>query len=152
MISFFQQVHDVDGVQTVISKIKGNIATGFILGADLQLSPCFMAKYEDHFAHGKTAREAMDEAKNKAFEDATEEERIERFLKEFPDGGKAQDLFTAHGWLTGSCLMGREQFVKDKGIDMDKSFTLKEFVELCKDVYGGEIVKQLTDYNGTVVK
>jgi len=109
----------------------------------LTLKPCFLAKYEDHFAHGKTSREALDEARNKAFEDATEEERIERFLSEFPNGGKAQDLFSAHGWLTGSCLMGREQFVKDHGINMDGSFTLQEFVDLCKDAYGGEIVRRL---------
>ena len=40
--------------------------------------------------------------------------------------------------------MGREQFVKDNNIDVDKDmFTVEEFVKLTQNSYGGDIVKRL---------
>ena len=40
--------------------------------------------------------------------------------------------------------MGRSQFVREKGIDLEMdTFTVDEFVTMCKDHYGGEIIKKL---------
>ena len=140
-------VHDVDGVQTVITSIKGNVAKGYILRSDLTLKPCFIAKVNGHFAHADTIVEAVAEAQNKAFEDLDEEERIEAF-REFAVGRDTftgHELFEWHGKLTGSCKMGREQFVKDRGIDLDKTFTMSEFVALTRGSYGGEIIVRLEE-------
>ena len=42
--------------------------------------------------------------------------------------------------------MGRNQFVAEKGIDLDKdSFTVQEFVDMCKRRYGGEIISKLME-------
>ena len=50
-----------------------------------------------------------------------------------------------HHYLTGSCEMGREAFVKRHGIDLDKTYTVEEFIELTEDDYGGEIIKNLKE-------
>lgn len=41
--------------------------------------------------------------------------------------------------------MGRESFCKDKGIDIDSSTTVREFVELTKNSYGGETIRKLPE-------
>ena len=138
----------IDAVQTVIYRVRGNIATGAILQADLTLQPCFIAKSGDHFGHGKTAREAAEAARAKELEELSEEDRVARFVAEFntADRYTGSDLFTAHGWLTGSCLMGREQFVKGNQIDLSATFSVTEFIAMTKNAYGGEIVRQLEGY------
>jgi len=39
--------------------------------------------------------------------------------------------------------MGRDNFVKSNGIDLNKTYSINEFIELTKNQYGGEIIKQL---------
>lgn len=67
--------------------------------------------------------------------------------QEFTDKNKkysASKFFEWHNILTGSCLTGRESFMCDKGINVFKdSFTVKEFIELTKNSYNGDIIKQL---------
>jgi hypothetical protein len=138
-------IHMVDDVQTIIKSVRGNVAKGFILQADLTLKPCFIAKANDFFAHGDTIQQARTGAETKAFEEMDEDARISAFRERFSADGKhlGSDLFEWHGKLTGSCLMGREQFVRDRQIDLTKTFTITEFIELCKGAYGGEIVARL---------
>ena len=60
------------------------------------------------------------------------------------DSYPAKNLYEWHHILTGSCEMGRSQFVREKGIDLEMdTFTVDEFVTMCKDNYGGEIIKKL---------
>jgi hypothetical protein len=138
-------VHSIDGVQTLIDRVRGNAAKGFILQADLTLKPCYVVKAGDSFAHGSTLKEATEEAQRKSFEEMDDEDRIAAFLARFPGDAAypGSDLFDWHGRLTGSCLMGREQFVRDRGIDLSKSYTVAEFVEIAGHAYGGEIVRRL---------
>jgi hypothetical protein len=41
--------------------------------------------------------------------------------------------------------MGREHFVKENGLSLEKQYTLNEFIELTKNAYGGEIIKKLEE-------
>ena len=136
-------VHFVDGVPTIITSVHGNIAKGFILYGDLTLTPCFIAKVGGRFAHGETVRQAVAAARDKAFEDMPQEERIAAFL----DGIKphtAYPVMTLYDWhhrLTGSCEAGRKAFAKDHGIDLAGQMTREEFFELTKDAYGGDVIR-----------
>ena len=139
-------VYLVDNILTIFISIRGNVAKGYILQSDLQLKPCFIVKENNKFAHGDTLRDAFNSLKEKLYDDSTEEERIEAFKKKFPeydvkyDNG---DLFTYHHVLTGSCRMGRESFVSDRGLSLDGKTSIREFVELTKNAYGGDIIKKL---------
>ena len=144
-------VYIVDGVQTIIKSVRENIAQGFILQNNLTLSPCYIVKEQNKFAHGNTLHDAFTALQEKLYDDSTEEERIEAFRKKFPEYDTPyhnRDLFTYHHVLTGSCRMGRESFCKDKGIDLNGSTTVREFIELTKGSYGGDVICKLPEVYG----
>ena len=144
-------VYIVDDVPTIIKSVRDNIAQGFILQHDLTLTPCYVVKEQNRFAHGETLHDALSALQEKLYDDSTEEERIEAFRKKFPKYDTPypnRDLFAYHHVLTGSCRMGRESFCKDKGIDLDGSTTVREFVELTKDSYGGDVICKLPEVYG----
>ena len=141
------KVYRIDGLLTVITRVKLALAKGFILNSDLTLTPCYIAKGDGYFAHGKTVKEAEKALQEKIFENMDTEEAIGRFLCTFKKGEKykGQDFFLWHHYLTGSCEMGRRAFVRDRGLDLEAYYTVEEFLELCKDSYGGDIIKQLQE-------
>lgn len=141
-----EPVHRIDGVNTLIRSVRGNTAHGVIVNADLTLTPCYIVKQENVFAHGETLRGAMEALRDKLFEDMPEEERIAMFLRE-TDREKmypTQYFYDWHHRLTGSCDMGRKQFARDHGIDLDHGMMkLSEFLELTKDAYGGDVIQKV---------
>ena len=138
-------IYIVDDTPTIITALFNNYAKGYIVGNDLTLKPCYIAKNGDIFAHGKTLREAVTALQDKLFEDMPEEERIAAFIEchDYDGVYSNSDLYEWHHKLTGSCEMGRQQFAKDHGIDLDGKMSVKEFIELTKNAYGGEIIKRL---------
>lgn len=142
-------IYNIDECATIITNIHNNIAKGYILNKDLSLSSCYVAKGNDLFAHGKTIKEAVAALQNKIFARLDIEERIDLFLKEFSDIDKkypAKAFYDWHNKLTGSCEMGRDMFVKNGGYDLEKDmFTVKEFINITRNEYGGDIIKQLED-------
>ena len=140
-----KSVYLVDGIQTIITAVKGNLAKGYIVNRGLTLTSCYIAKNGNKFAHGRTLKEAVSALQDKILEDMSEEERVSAFMECHNYDGiyPVSDLYDWHHRLTGSCEMGRQQFAKDRGIDLDGKMSIKEFIELTKDAYGGEIIKEL---------
>ena len=141
-----QKVYRIDGTPTIITSVHDNVAKGFILQSDLSLTPCYVVKGNSLFAHGYTLREAMTALTDKMFEDMPEEDRIAEFIKAHPDKDKAypnQDLFDWHHRLTGSCLPGREAFIKSKGLTLDGETTVTDFIKLTENAYNGTVIKNL---------
>ena len=131
--------------------MRANIAQGFILQRDLTLKPCYIVKEQNMFAHGDTLHDAFTALQEKLYDDSTEEERIEAFRKKFPEYDIPylnRDLFAYHHVLTGSCRMGRESYCKDKGISLNDSTTVREFIELTKDSYGSNTIRKLPEAYG----
>lgn len=128
--------------------MRDNIAKGAILKSDLTLTPCYVVKESNTFAHGETLHKAMAALREKLFEDMPEEERIAAFVEEHKAGVKypVSDLYDWHHRLTGSCEMGRKQFARDHNIDLEHDkMTIKEFIEITKNAYGGEVIKRLRE-------
>ena len=141
-------VYVLDSVQTIITHIKETFAKGFIVNSDLTLSQCFIAKGNGYFAHGKTLKEARESLMAKIFENMDSDEAVSEFINKF-EKNKAYpgtDFFEWHHYLTGSCLMGRESFVKNHGLDLNRHYTVKEFINICENDYGGEIIKKLKEF------
>lgn len=137
-------VYTIDDTQTIIYSIFGNCAYGAILNCDLTTTPCYIAKVNVFFAHGKTLKEAYRDAKNKWWRNRPIEDRINEFVKIHPEVDTPyNDLFTWHNTLTGSCEMGRKQWCKTHGYKPDDSITIREFIEETKNDYGGDIIIQL---------
>lgn len=139
-------VHQIDGIPTIIDRVHGNIAQGRILRRDLTTHKCYIVRNDRHFAHGATVREAMEALISKEFDGMPEAERITAFRREFPETDKPypnKSLFEWHNRLTGSCLAGRRAFVQDHGLSMDGETTVREFIRLTEDAYGGSTVRKL---------
>ena len=122
------------------------MAKGEIVNSDLTTTPCFIVKQDGNFAHGGTLADAMSALRDKLFEDMPEEERISAFIAEHRLGVPypCRDLYDWHHRLTGSCDMGRAQFARDRGIDVDaETRTVEEFMELTRNAYGGEVIRHL---------
>lgn len=139
-------IYDIDGVPTAIDHIRGNIAKCRILQADMTWRPCFVVRIGDNYAHGVTIHDAQRDAMKKHMQSSSIEERLQMFKDSFPDYDEpvhAKELFDWHNVLTGSCLFGRQQWCKDNNIDMDRNYTVMEFIALTEDSYGGENIKKL---------
>ena len=127
-------------------------ASGAIVGRDLTLKPCIIAKKDGCFAHGQNIHEAVSDVMGKALRRKPVEERVKEFVNAHPNPDEAIDgheLFTWHNTLTGSCRMGRESFCKEHGLNPATSkLSAREFVTLTKDAYGNHAIRLLAEaYN-----
>ena len=140
-------IYYIDKVPTIITAILGNYAKGFTVGGEYQLNDCFIAKDElsGYFAHGSTLKKAQEALQDKITNNMTPEEKINAFCKAFnkDEKYKGTEFFKWHNILTGSCLFGRNQFIKDKGLSLEDDYTVDEFISLVELEYGSNIIKEL---------
>ena len=143
------EVYIIDDMQTIIYSVHGNIARGATINIDLTLADCYIAKCEDYFAHGETAKQAMADAQSKAYQNKPIEERIDYVIEKYPDVDvpiEHSALFSLHNFLTDSCLFGRKEFAKAHSLDPEHgAMTMREFIHLTKDAFGGDNIRQLAD-------
>ena len=140
-----KKIYMVDDIAITISHIHGNAAKGTIINNDLTETPCYIVKEGKYFAHGKTLAEANAALQDKLFDKMPVEKRIAAFWTCHKRGIKypTKDFFEWHHKLTGSCLMGRQQFAKDHDVDLEGEMTVEEFIALTKNAFGGDIIKRL---------
>ena len=141
-----RKVYYVDDVPTLIDNVRGMVAQGYIINRDKTLTPCYIVRHGNSFAHGESLKDAARDALAKHMQDMPEEERIAEFIKAHPDVSATypcEDLFRWHNTLTGSCEFGRRQFCKDNGIDLNGSYTVLFFLNITKNAYGGEVIKSV---------
>lgn len=136
----------IDYVPTIITNIHNNVASGFIIGFDMTLIPCYVAKAGNYFAHGKTLKDAVKDAEAKEVGEMPIEERIEKFIEVFgslDSKHTGKEFYDWHHILTGSCRMGRDKFCNENGIDLTKKYSVRYFLNITKNSYGGDIIKQI---------
>ena len=145
----------IDDVPTIIIQTKGNFAKGYIIDEDNLMSvPCYIAKVGNSFAHGKTLKEAVADAKVKDIEKMAIEERIEKFKVVFgslDSEHTGKKFYDWHHILTGSCRMGRDGFCKTHKIDLEKKYTVRYFLDITENAYGGDVIKQIRESYGLMV-
>lgn len=143
-----QKIYNIDRIATVINRVYKDYAKGAIVNDDLTLTPCYIAKRGNIFAHGETLREAVKALNDKLFENMPVEDRVKAFCEKFkPDTAYSNvEFYEWHNKLTGSCEMGRNQFAKEHNVDLNASMTVREFIDLTESAFGGEIIKMLKPY------
>ena len=142
-------MHYIDGIATVIRTAFGNAARGYVINSDLTTQDCVIVKSGNLFAHGDTLADAQASLQEKLFDKMDPDEKIELFREKFKDGVKypAREFYDWHHRLTGSCEFGRTVFARDREIDLDTdTYTVREFIDITKDAYGGEIIRRLEEY------
>ena len=136
----------IDGVPTIITHIHNNVASGFIIRFDMTLMPCYVATVGNSFAHGKTLKDAVKDAEAKEIGEMPIEERIEKFIEVFgslDSEHTGKEFYDWHSILTGSCRMGRDKFCKENGIDLTKKYSVRYFLNITKNSYGGDVIKEI---------
>ena len=136
----------IDDEPTLIDSVHGMVAKGYLINREKTLIPCYIVRHGNSFAHGVSLKDAARDALAKHMQNMPEEERIAEFIKAHPDVSATypcEDLFRWHNTLTGSCEFGRRQFCKDNGIDLNGSYTVLFFLNITKNAYGGEVIKNL---------
>jgi len=141
-----QAIYVIDNTQTIINHTHGNLAKGKILNSDLTLTPCYIIKQNNTFAHGETVRKAQQALMAKLYE-TDSEQAIEDFVKKFKVGIKypVSDYYEWHHFLTGSCEQGRQVFMENHDIKITDTFTVEEFISLTENDYGAEVIKKLKE-------
>ncbi len=135
----------IDDMPTLIFEVRGNYAKGAILKSDLTAQPCFIAKVGNSFAHGETLKEAVADATAKDMEQRPLSDRIALMKEQMPDADTEAPFDVLYNWhhvLTGSCRAGRDAFCLKKGIDREASYTVRYFLNLTKDAYGREAIRE----------
>jgi hypothetical protein len=56
---------------------------------------------------------------------------------------KAKEFYKTFFILTNICELGMREFIETNDIDLEKEMTLDEFINLCKNVPRGEVIKKL---------
>ena len=138
----------IDNVPTIIIQVHGNFAYGYIVKEDLTLESCFIAKVGNSFAHGKTLKEAVADAEAKEAERLPVEKRIEKFIEVFgslDSEHTGKEFYDWHHILTGSCRMGRDGFCKSHNIDLAQKYSVRYFLNITKDSYGGDVIKSIKE-------
>ena len=139
-------VYYIDATPTILTAVRHNYAKGYIIKEDFTLSPCFVARVDDCYAHGATLRDATRDAMTKAMQSMSLEERLAKFKEAFPsleDKATCREFHEWHHTLTGSCTMGRDEFVKAHGLDMDATYTVGYFLHITSDSYGKDVIGKL---------
>ncbi|MCF0203303.1 MAG: hypothetical protein HUK08_08065, partial [Bacteroidaceae bacterium] len=130
--------------------VHGNYAKGYIVEKDMSLTHTFVAKSGEYFAHGETIKQAVADADRKRMENMPVADKIAVFNEQYPTNDEkisGKELFEKHGFLTGSCMQGRQSFVSGR-YSLDDTYTVPEFISICKDAYGGEIIRRLAESRG----
>ena len=142
------KVYYIDGIPTVIKYIHGNVASGYTINTDATITNCFIAKGRGYYAHGQTLQLAVEALREKILSKMSVTDKINEFVSKFEKEKRyvGSLYFEWHNILTGSCLFGRNEFIRSKGLDLNSKYTVKEFIELCENDYGGEIIKKLKEY------
>ena len=145
-----EPVYMIDGVPTIITGIRGSVAMGSIVMADLSKRKTFVVKGGGMFAHGEDLHAAQAALEEKLFDSMPIEEKLEAFREQFAPGGAytVADFYDWHHRLTGSCTQGRDAFAQDHRLSMSDAMTPEEFIDLTKDAFGGRIIRQLAEYYG----
>ena len=79
-----RKVYDIDSVPTLIFAVKGDVARGAVLGNDMTLRDCWIAKRGNFFSHGDTLHEAVEAVEAKWRENRPLDDRIADFVKTHP--------------------------------------------------------------------
>lgn len=63
------------------------------------------------------------------------------------DGAASLSQLAAEGVKAPqSCLMGREQFAREHEVDLEASMTVREFIKLTENAYGGSTIRKLKKF------
>ena len=140
-------VYYIDDIPCTFLSIVGNMAKVEVIRDDYTTQKMYIAKAGNLFAHGDTKESAISAVNDKFYASLSFEEKKAEFIKSFKKGESYPNrtFFDWHHHLTGSCKSGRMMFVKSHGIDLGGNMTTLDFINLTKNEYNGEVIRDILD-------
>jgi hypothetical protein len=140
-------VYYIDEIPCTFLSIVNNLAKVEVIKDDYNAQKMYIAKSGSLFAHGETKEEAIQSVHDKYFASLSFDERKAEFIKTFKkDQAYSNKLFFDwHYLLTGSCESGRMMFVKSRNIDLNSEMTAYDFLNLTKNEYNGEVIRDILE-------
>ena len=142
-----KNVYYIDSIPCVFESVHETWSAVLVIDQnDFSVEKAFIAKLDGYFAHGDTIKDAFASVTEKVMDNMDFDEKKKTFFDKFPsltEQYAAIDFFSWHHIITGSCEFGRKSFAKEHDVDLDGSMTVKRFIELTKESYGGDRIKEL---------
>jgi hypothetical protein len=138
-------VYYIDNIPCTFLSIVNNVAKVAVIKDDFSIKKMYIAKSGNLFAHGDTKEQALRAVNEKFYASMSFEERKAEFISKFKNDAvyPNRHFFEWHHLLTGSCESGRMMFVESHGIDLDAGMNTITFLNLTKNEYNGEIIKDI---------
>ena len=131
----------IDEVPTIIYSVCSNIAKGAIIGNDLTLKECYIAKEGNCFAHGKTIKKARKDLLYKILDrDKSEFETLTLDSKL-----SLKDAIQCYRVITGACSQGVKNFCDS--IELKENYTIREIINLTSEAYNGYLFEEFFNRN-----
>jgi hypothetical protein len=141
-------VYYIDGIPCIFKSVVRNFAKVSIIdNTDFSLSDQFVCKFNVVFAHGNTLEKARQDAERKYYSELDQDAAIDKFLESFTlnKDYSNTEFYKWHSILTGSCDSGKDYWMKENGIDLNGKMTAKEFLNVTKGAYGGEVIEKIIE-------
>lgn len=142
-------VYHLDNLPVILYTVIGNAAYGALIKPDMTIEKGIIARYGNSYAFAPKARDAYNAARELSIKrgwEHFEKDPVAFMLKNYPDPDMLVDrkvLLELHNVLTGSCIDGRKDFIKENNISLEGTMTLRDFFQLCKYTFGREILAKV---------
>lgn len=140
------KIYRVAGINAIITRIKRNVAKGYIVNVDFSLTSCYIIKSYGLFAYGETLQRARESLEKNFFDTLWHREIISEFIYEFGENKKyhAMDFYNWCCEQTRDCEGVIKVFLEEHEIDLEKdAMTVKEFIERIKNSHLERILDKL---------
>lgn len=127
------KIYVIDEIPTLINSVKKSIAHCSIVKEDLTLEECWVVKDGNHFAHGKTIKEAREDLLFKVLDkDKSEFENLT-----LDDTLSVKDAIQCYRIITGACSIGVRDFCSK--LELKDEYSISEIIGLTKNSYGSDV-------------
>ena len=94
---------------------------------------------------GRIKRREQLAERRQQFESTPEEERIADFINNNPPDKQrtVEEWMEIHRKLTGSCGIGGDRFIRDKGFKRYEKYSTLDFLKEVGSAYSGELIEKL---------
>ena len=149
-----QKVYHIEDIAVILHSVVGHAANCSVIQPDMSLKRGVLVRYGNSFGFAEHSQEAFEKARELSIKrgwEHAEEDPIAYMHKNYPDAEaqlERKTVFDLHNVLTGSCLDGREEFIKQRNISLEGTITLKEFFDLSKYEFGKETIAKVAKSYG----
>lgn len=144
-----QDVFSINDIPVHIKAIRNSTANVLMILEDFSTVEKYVYKIGNVIAFGDSVSEAAKNAKAMAIRNECHNcspNFVNYVLSRYPDVNAkypVTDLLELHNVITGSCVSGRTQYIRDNKIDLNGEISMKAFLISVRNLYGGDSIDKI---------